>query len=60
MMNLDRFADGPPDLQNRALLGICSQCGCYLYTEALYEGSEVFCDENCFEEWLDRKEGDDE
>lgn len=59
-MNLDRFAYGLPDLQERPLLGICAHCGNYLYTEAYHEGGEVFCDEHCFEEWLDEKEWEGE
>lgn len=57
-MSLDRFAYGLPDLQDRILLGICEHCGNYLYEEALHEGGKVFCDENCFEKWLERDDDD--
>lgn len=55
-MNLDRFAYGLPDLQDKALLGICSNCGCYLYTEALHAGGKVFCDEQCHEAYIEGAE----
>ncbi|MEN6567150.1 MAG: hypothetical protein ABFC57_12720 [Veillonellales bacterium] len=59
-MDLDRFAYGLPDLQDEPLLGICAHCGRFLYEEALHEDGEVFCDEQCYTEWLERKERDEQ
>jgi hypothetical protein len=55
-MNLDRFAYGMEDLQERPLLGICIECGNYLYTEALHVNRNVFCEEYCYEKWLRKQE----